>query len=437
MKRTTIRACCAAAWAFGADAAIAEDAELPFEVHGQATYVRQYKPAMHSPYAGEHSLRGEREWGYTFTSTLFLGARFGDTELYFNPEAVQGVPFSGLHGLGGFTNGEAQRGAGPDIIFYRARLFARHTWNLGGEFEEQASEQNQVKTRYAAERVVLTIGNVSVLDVFDAMDYSRDARTQFLSWASLTYGAWDYAADSRGYTWGAALEYITQGWQARAGRFLVPVESNGLRLDWTVGRRYADAAEFEVPYRLAGRPAIARAMVFRNRVTAGAYDDAVAHGTATGTTPDVANVRTAQTKRGFGLSTQVELTADVGAYVRAGWSDGRTETFMFTEIDRSLAAGTLVKGTPWSRPQDKVGVALYVNGLARAHRDYLGAGGQGFFLGDGRLNYATERIIESFYSVGLTRYFAVSLGYQHVVNPGYNRDRGPADFYGFRLHAEF
>ena len=404
-----------------------------FEVHAQATYVRQQKPAFDAAYSGTNSLQPQREKGYTFTSTIFLAARAGDTEFYFNPEFVSGVPLSDLHGLGGMTNGENQRGTGSEIGGYRARAFVRHTWNLGGAFEEQASGQNQVKTRYAAERIVLTAGNVSALDIFDVMDYSRDARTQFLNWVSLTYGAWDFPADARGYTWGAALEYISPRWQARVGRFLVPVESNGLRLDHHWREHYGDAAEFEIPYNLAGHNAVARALVFRNRLNAGAYDDAI----AAASPPDVSLVRRTQTKKGFGLSAQVAVTDAVGAYIRAGWSDGRTEEFMFTEVDRSLAIGTLLKGGGWTRPDDKLGFAVYVNGLSRPHRDYLAKGGLGFFIGDGQLNYGTERILETFYSLGFTKALSVSLDYQRIANPGYNRDRGPVDVLALRLHAEF
>jgi high affinity Mn2+ porin len=407
--------------------------DSPFELHAQTTYIRQFKPSFSALYSGPNSLRAAREASYTLTGTLFMAWRRRDTEIYLNPEVVQGVPFSGLHGLGGFTNGEIQRGAGPELRAYRARLFVRRTWNLAGEFEEKASDQNQVKARYAAERFVLTAGNISVLDVFDVMDYSRDARTQFMNWASLTYGAWDFPADARGYTWGLAAEYIRPDWQFRAGRFLVPVESNGLRLESSFMRRYGDVAEVEAPYQLAGRPAIARALVFRNRVTAGAYEDALA---VTGVPPDITLVRRPQSKRGFGLSTQVEVAEDLGAYVRAGWNDGRSESFMFTEIDRSLAAGALLKGRRWSRPDDSVGLAVYINGLSKPHRDYLAAGGQGFFLGDGRLNYATERILETFYSFSLAKKTWFSVGFQRIANPGYNRDRGPADFLSLRIHAE-
>lgn len=411
--------------------------EPPFEWHAQATYLRQWKPAFSSPYEAANSLRAGHESSYTFTSTLYLGARLpGGTELYFNPEAVQTIAFSGLHGLGGFANGEFQRGGAGTLKVYRARLFLRHAWNLSGEIEEQASEANQVRAKYSAERIVLTAGNISVLDVFDALDYSRDARTQFMNWSSLTYGAWDYPADARGYTSGVALEYLTPRWQVRAGRFLVPVESNGLRLDTRIGRRYGDVAELEVPYTLVGRPATVRMLAFRNRVEAGAFSDAIALGAATGTTPDLTLVRHGQSKRGIGIGTQLELTSSVGAYARAGWNDGKTETFMFTEIDRSLAGGLLVKGEAWGRARDSAGVAAYVNGLSRPHRDYLAAGGLGFFLGDGRLNYGEERILEGFYSWGLSKSTSLSLGLQRVANPGYNRDRGPAHFFGFRVHAE-
>jgi len=404
----------------------------------QMTYNWQRHPAFDAAYSGPNSITGGADKMYTFTATAFLGVRpWRGGEIYLNPEVSQGVPFTTrLVGLGGFTNGEVQRGVSADFKAYRARLFVRHSWNLGGEVEAEGSAPNQLAARYSAERVVLTAGNFSVLDVFDAVDYSRDARTQFMNWASLTYGAWDYPADARGYTWGAALEYLRPGWQVRAGRFLVPVESNGLRLDRHAGSRYGDVAEFELPYRLAGRPAVARALVFRNRVAAGSYSDALALAGASGGIPDVAPVRRTQSKQGAGLGTQVELTRTVGAFARAGWSDGRTETFMFTEIDRSLSAGVQVRGEGWGRAKDSVGLAAYLNGLSRPHRDYLAAGGQGFFLGDGRLNYGQERIVEAYYSLNVLPGAWLSVDVQRIGNPGYNRDRAPASFLGLRAHAE-
>lgn len=410
------------------------DEKRELEVHGQATYVRQAKQGFSAQYSGPKSLVAGRAYGYSFTSTLFLGVRLGDGwEAYFNPEFVQGRPLSQLQGLGGFNNGESQRTAGPELRGYRARAFVRRTWNLSGDVEDQESEANQVRARYAAERFVVTAGNFSALDVFDAVEYSRDPRTQFLNWASLTYGAWDYPADARGYTWGAAGEYITPRWSLRAGRFLMPVESNGLTLNRHFTRHYGDVIELERPYRIGERKAVLRLLAFRNQVNAGSFRDAL----DAGTPPDVGAVRRVQSKKGLGAGTQIELTKDIGAYLRAGWNDGRTETYAFTEIDRSLAAGVLVKGASWGRAEDSFGVAGYRNGLSQAHRDYLAAGGQGFFIGDGRLNYGTERILELFYSVNLLRGTWLTGDFQHVANPGYNRDRGPAQVFNLRAHFEF
>jgi len=419
----------------GTATALAEDS--PLEMHGQATYLRQWKPSFNSPYAGPNSLSGASAASYSFTGTVFLGARLGGGwEAYLNPEFTQGVPFSQLKGVGGFTNGELARTSGPDLIAYTARAFVRKTWNLGGDWEAQASEANQVATRYMSERVVVTAGIVSVLDVFDAVDYSRDARTQFANWASLTYGAWDFPADARGYTRGLALEYITPAWSLRAGRFAMPVESNGLNLDDHISKHHGDMAEFELPFKGLARGGVLRFLAFRNRAEMGAFRDALALGVATASTPDLTQVRRLQTKSGIGAGAQVELTENVGAYVRAAMNDGKTETFAFTEIDRSLSFGALARGGAWGRANDSAGMAIYLNGLRAPHRDYLAAGGLGFFLGDGRLSYGSEQIFETFYSVGVVKGAWASLGYQRIANPGYNRDRGPANFLGLRLHAE-
>ena len=424
----------AAAGLLGFAAAAHCEDDSPIEAHAQATYVRQFKPAFSAAYSGPNSLTAERAYGYSFTATAFFGANLGKGwEAYWNPEVAQGAPLSELQGLGGFNNGESQRTAGPTLKGYNARAFIRKTWNIAGDYEEQRSEANQVRTRYTAQRVVLTVGEVSVLDVFDALDYSRDPRTQFLNWASLTYGAWDYPADARGYTRGAAVEYISAGWQVRAGHFAMPKESNGLALD-SGTTQYGQVIEAEHPYRIAGRDAVLRGLIFRNRVNAGSFRDAL--DAANGAVPDVTQVRHLQSKSGFGLSTQVQLTSDIGAYLRAGWNDGRTETYAFTEIDRSFAGGVLLQGARWGRERDSAGFAAYVNGLSQDHRNYLAAGGQGFFLGDGRLSYSTERILEAFYSVGVARGTWLSADYQYVANPGYNRDRGPAQVFNLRVHVE-
>jgi hypothetical protein len=417
--------------------AFSEDDAFAFEAHAQATYVRQFKPGFDAAYSGPKSLSPEREYGYSLTGTLFIGARLGDNiEIYYNPEATQGAPLSQLQGLGGFTNGENQRGATSQVKVYRARAFVRGTWNIGGELEERESAANQMRTRYAAERVVVTFGNVSALDIFDAVEYSRDPRMQFLNWASLTYGAWDYPADARGYTWGLAAEYISPSWSVRGGRFLMPEESNGVKLDRNWTQIYGDVIEAERSFRLAGRKGVARLLAFRNQVFAGAYQDALDLGAQAGAAPDITQVRRTQSKKGVGAGMQLAVTDDIGAYLRAGWNDGKTETFAFTEIDRSLAGGLLIKGRSWKRAEDSLGFAVYRNGLSQPHRDYLAAGGQGFFLGDGQLNYASERIGELFYSVSVLKGTWITGDYQYIGNPGYNRDRGPAQVWNLRLHFE-
>ena len=216
----------------------------------------------------------------------------------------------------------------------------------------------------------------------------------------------------------------------------MPAESNGLRLDGRFARRHGDMAEFELPFKGIARGGVLRVLAFRNQAEMGAFRDAIALLAASGTAPDLTLVRRLQSKKGIGASAQVELTENMGVYARAAFNDGKTETFAFTEIDRSLAVGVLGKGSSWGRAADSAGFAIYLNGLRAPHRDYLAAGGLGFFLGDGRLNYGAERIAESFYSLGVAKAASLSLGYQRIVNPGYTRDRGPANFLGVRMHVE-
>jgi high affinity Mn2+ porin len=440
--------CAVAAWTiFGCSGAeaTADDAELPaplqfgpVELHGQATYIRQFKPGFPAAYSGANSLSPEKANSYSLTGTLFFGARLTDTlEVYVNPEAASGVPFSELHGVAGFTNAELARTSGPTLKAYLARAFLRKTWNLGGELEREPSAQNQVATSYSAERVVLTAGIISVLDIFSAVDYSRDPRTQFINWSALTYGAWDFPADARGYTAGAALEYISPEFAIRAGWFAGPKESNGLTLDYSLGTFYGTVVEVDVPLRLLDGPGSFQLLAFRNRANMGNFDDAIALGQQTGTVPDLTLVRRPQTKWGFGVTVQQELFKDLGGYLRAGWNNGKTETYMFTEIDRSIAAGVLANGRQWDRPRDSAGVAIYWNMLGGSHRTYLALGGQGFFLGDGRLNYGPESTTEAFYALNVLGRLWISANYQYQTNPGYNRDRGPVNYFGFRLHADF
>jgi high affinity Mn2+ porin len=404
----------------------------------QSTYIWQAKPSFGAAYSGVNSLRTESEKSYSFTSTAMLGWRpWAGTELYVNPEVVQGVPLSNLTGLGGMSNGEQQKTGGPNPTLYRARLFLRQTWNLGGASEAVESGANQLAGAVDKRRVVVTAGNLSVVDLFDNSAIAHDPRTQFLNWALTTHGAYDFAADARGYTWGVAAEYFYDDWAVRVGRFMQPAESNGLPLDTRLLTHYGDQAEFEHAHRIGGQAGKLRVLAFRNKANMGLFGDALVAAQGRGTTPDVAAVRKENVKYGFGLNVEQNLTREIGLFARTSWNDGRSETYAFTEIERSLSAGAAVKGNGWGREADAVGVAFARNGLSKVHQDYLAAGGHGAFIGDGHLNYRPELILEAYYSANVGKNAWVTLDLQRIANPAYNADRGPVAIGAVRLHAEF
>lgn len=418
-----------------AEAAQTEDWNAKF----QATYVWQDKRPFSAAYSGANSLSADKEQSYSFTASAALGFRpWAGGELYFNPEAAQGVPLSNLTGLGGFTNGEIARSSGPTLTAYRARLFLRQTWGMGGEQEAVESAANQLAGNVDKRRWVLTAGNLSVLDVFDGNANSHDPRTQFLNWSLMTHGAYDYAADARGYSWGVALEWYHDDWVVRAGRFIQPKEPNQQALDPRIFQHYGDQIEVEHAHTIGGQPGKLRVLSYRNRAKMSRFQDALDLAARTGGTPDINDVRTGeQFKQGFGLNLEQAVSGDVGLFARASWADGKTETYAFTEIDRSLSGGVLVKGASWGRGQDSFGVALARNGLSKVRRDYLAAGGMGFFIGDGRLNYRPEAVFEAFYNLNLTKAAWITVDWQHIRNPAYNADRGPANVVSVRLHTEF
>lgn len=410
-----------------------------FAAFGQATFVWQYKPAFAARYSGPNSLSTQAEHSHSATVTGFLGWRpWSGGELFLNPEAARGLALSRLSGVGGFTNGELARTSGAHWTVYRARAFLRQTWNLDGDTERVEAEANQMAGSQSRRRWVLTLGNFSALDVFDDNGVAKDPRTDFLNWSLMTYGAWDYPADARGYSWGAAIERFHDGWTWRAGRFMLPVDSNGLRLNRRIMRSQGDVLEVERATRTAdGRALKLRLLGFRNRAVMGGYADALALGQNQGSVPALDTVRTERTKWGMGASIEYEWSADATLFARLSANDGRSETYAFTEIDRSIAIGLTVAGSAWQRGTDRVGVALVGNGLSADHRNYLAAGGVGYFLGDGNLRYRPELIAESFYRWQLHRQLAASLNLQWIRNPGYNGERGPVRVIGMRLHADF
>ncbi|WP_244273769.1 carbohydrate porin [Acidovorax soli] len=434
----------AAPWRVAAQAVEAPAAPPPVAWHAQATWAWQAKPAFAAPYTGPNSLVPGREKSYSFTTTGDLGVRLWQgAEAHFNPEAAQGVPLSRLTGAGGLSNGELARTSGANLSVYRARMFVQQRWATGGDAETIPADFNELGGASRTSRWTVRAGAFSLLDYFDNNPYAKDPREQFFNWSFLTHGAWDYAADARGYSVGAMIEYRTSTWAVRAARMELPRESNGLALDSHWRQHYGDQLEVEsdLPVSVPAGPLRARLLVYRNRAVMGRFDDAL----ALGGTPDVAWVRRAQSKTGWGVTLEAPLGEEAGLFLRASRNNGQSETYAFTEIDQQLSLGGQFTGATWGRSKDRWGVAWAANGLSRPHRSYLAAGGQGFFLGDGRLNYGPEQVLEAYYrwtlpdvvtSAGTLR-SAFSLGAQHLVHPGYNRDRGPVQVYSLRWHSEF
>jgi high affinity Mn2+ porin len=409
--------------------------EEAYSLHAQATYVTQTHAAFGAAYSGVNSLRTIRETKDSFSATLFLAARlWSGAEFYADPEVIKGRGLSNVTGIAGFPNGDVARVGDGDWKLYHARILLRQTWALGSEREAVAPDAHQLGGTQNTRRIVLTAGNFSAADLFDDNAYSHDPRTQFLNWSLMSNGAWDYPADARGYTYGAVLEWIEPDFALRGGLMMVPLNANQLPLDGRLSVAHGAVVEWEHAFALAGRPGKLRLLAYLNRANMGSYHAAIDSGAVP---PDVTATRAGRSKYGFGANLEQQVTEDIGAFVRVGWNDGATETWCFTEIDQTASAGALIKGTNWGRSNDALGVAAVVNGLSSAHKDYLAAGGYGFMIGDGRLNYRREAIVEAFYSFNLVDKLALSLDYQRIQNPAYNADRGPVNVWSLRAHYEF
>jgi high affinity Mn2+ porin len=402
---------------FLAEKAIADDVSMgPFSLHGQTTFIAQAHPPFHARYSGPNSLINESEEENTFTATLFSRLRlWKGSDLHFDPEAAAGSGLSGALGQGGISNGESTRVGTRDLRVSMARLYWRQTVNQ--------------------DQVVITAGKFSVLDVFDNNKFAHDPRTQFMNWGLMANPAWDYPADSRGYTWGAALELNEDSWSGRAGSFLMPEEANGPHLETDISRANGNVLEIEHRHQIASRVGVIRVLGFYNQADMGHYATAIQ---TTGVPPDVTATRTGGNRKyGVGLNAEQDLTTDLGTFLRVGWNDGHTETWAFTEVDRTASMGLSLKGARWKRPDDVVGLAVLINGLSSDHRQYLAAGGLGFLLGDGRLDYGTEKIVETYYLWKAWKYLSLTADFQGIQNPGYNKDRGPVVVGALRVHLEF
>jgi len=405
---------------------------------GQTTAIVYKHPSFPAEYSGSNSLIQHEGSKLSITATLFAGVHlWPGGEIYFNPEVAGGEGPSGVVGVAGAINGETPRVASPDPVLSTARLFVRQTINLGGEKEKVVEDINQIAGERAVNRLVITIGRFAANDLFDVNAYSHDPRTQFSNWSLWENGAWDYPANTRGYTNGIATELTYSPWSLRLAIFQEPSEANGQQLDSHILNAHALTGEIEHRHVVGELPGAVRILTFANSSNAGRYSDSIEQGVSSGSVPDITLVRRYQMKYGFGVNVEQSLSSEFGIFGRIGWNDGHTESWAFTEIDSTASLGMSLHGSAWHRRDDVFGLAAVVNGISSDHRNYLAAGGSGFIIGDGALNYSNEMIAETYYSFQATSAFSLSPSMQYVINPAYNRDRGPVWFWGVRGHADF
>ena len=411
--------------------------EESFSLHFQFTAATQYHPAFSAKYSGANSLDPDAESATAFVSTLFLDHRlWPGGELLFNPEMSGGKGLSKTLGVAAFPSGIVYRVGDPAPAIYPARIAISQTFGLGGGTVANGSGPNELAGARDRDQLAITAGRFSVIDVVDANRYANDATTEFFNWALFASGAYDYPADTRGYTWGVLADLAVDWWSLRGGIALVPFYANLPTMDWRIGKSRGLMAEYEVRYKLRELPGASSLLLFLNSARMGSYEQVLENPAAYGN--DVAATREdGRTKYGFALSVEQQLTHSLGAFMRLSWNDGHNESWAFTEIDRSIAVGVTQNGGPWNRPNDVVGAAVVVSGLSELHRRYLAGGGYGFIIGDGALAYAPEIVGDFYYRFHVSDLIAFSAMYQPVINPAYNSDRGPVHVFTGRFRVAF
>ncbi|HYZ88208.1 MAG TPA: carbohydrate porin [Myxococcales bacterium] len=406
-----------------------------FDVHFQATVATQAHPGFSAAYSGPHSLSPDGESATSVVMDLFSAARlWGGAELYFNPLLSGGRGLSSTLGVAAFPSGEVYRVGDPQPTIFLGRVFLRQVLGLGGGRVHLDAAPTQIAVERDRDALTLTIGRFSTTDVVDANPVSNDPHTRFMSWALWASAAFDYPADTRGYTWGAAAALDLGGWSGRASIFLEPSVANGTDFEWDITKARGIVVEGERRWSWNGRGGAVRALGFLNTAHMGIYDEAL----ASSSPPDVTATRQdGRQKYGFAVSANQDFTGGLSAFVRASWNDGKTESWAFTEIERSVALGAVQSGVLWGRESDEAGVAVVISGLGNQHRRYFEAGGLGFMLGDGALRYGPEILGELYYRFAVTKEISVGGNYQPIVNPAFNRDRGPVHVFTGRVHVSF
>lgn len=422
----------------------------PYYIAGQANIILQAHGPFHSPYDGPNSLQSRGEYKTSLVGTLFLGLQLHPhlryaTDAIVDFESAGGRGISQALGLAGFTNLDVVRNPNLGSKPYLARVQIHQVIGLTDKLVEVDRTPYSLATQLPERRFELHLGKMSLPDYLDINSIGSDSHLQFLNWTVNNNGAWDYAADTRGYTYGGVIEYHDRIWSARYALAAMPTVANGIDLDWAFSRASGQNFEFELRKSLLGRlvspdrSGTIRVLSFVNHAHMGLYRDAVkAYLSGQDSKPDIAaHAKFGAVKYGFGLNAEQEITPNLRAFLRVGWNEGQHESYAYTEVDQTVAFGGDYSGRAFSRPHDKIGVAFVSNAIKRDHQNYLRYGGLGFLLGDGNLNYAREDILESYYNLHVWRGLYYALNLQFIDHPGYNKDRGPVLVEALRMHVDF
>jgi high affinity Mn2+ porin len=411
-----------------------------FWLSGQANFVFQTHPDFPAPYSGEHSLSPRYEKATSRLLTLYTGVRLNNsTEFLVDIEEAGGAALTQGFGLAGNADLDIVRNPSLSRAPYLGRGEFHKVFALSDDKIENQRNMFSLFEELPRRRLELRFGKFSMPDSFDVNSVGSDTHFQFLNWTTDNNGAWDYAADTRGYTVGLTADFEDRNWGFRFGEGLMPKVANGIDLVWKPWQAHAENYEFELRHGVIPKKSgVVRLLAYTNFANMGIYRDQVVKAAEAGTTPDITNHPWhITTKYGFGVNLEQNLSHYLTAFARFGWNDGRTESFAYTEVEQTFAEGVGANGAWWHRKQDRAGVALVSNAIKKDHQNYLKAGGLGFLLGDGHLNYGRENILETYYTVHIWRGIYLAPGLQHIVNPGYNRDRGPVIVPSFRAHVDF
>jgi high affinity Mn2+ porin len=410
-------------------------------ISGQANFISQWHPAFRSPYQGANSLPPEAQDATSRVLTLFTGLRLsGSAELLCDVQESGGHGIGESLGLAGVTNLDVVRNPTLSKAPYVARLMWHQIIPLSREKTASARTPYSLFNTLPKRRLELRLGKLSLADFFDLNTYGTDTSFQFMNWTVDNNGTYDYAADTRGFTFAAMLEYHDRRWAVRFAEALMPKIANGINLDADMSRAHAENIEFELHGGVLPRKeGVVRFLSFVNHANMGSYRESVDNFLAGNTPKPEITAHPLQTtiKYGFGVNFEQPLNDWMGVFGRWGWDEGRHESYAYTEVDETAQIGIGGNGKPWHRKSDRAGFVLVSNGISRDHHKYLALGGSGFLLGDGRLGYGRENILEAYYTVHLWRGLYPSFGLQHINNPGYNRDRGPVLVPTLRFHVEF